>query len=140
MSLFPSVQPALSTPRSAQLPTPVEVAWDFDRGVPVFRSGAPLTVSGLEAIRVWAWKTLHTPRYRHPIYSYSYGNDAYGLIGKAYTEQLKHSEAARMIREALTVNPYITDVADVEVSFSDDGTLSVSCTVKTIYGEVNLSV
>ena len=39
----------------------------------------------------------------------------------------------------LMINPYITDVTNVAVSFAD-GKLSISCTIKTIYGEVTIDV
>ena len=80
---------------------------------------------------------LHTTRFRHEIYSRAYGTELENLIGQPYTEALKQSEAQRYVREALEINPYISAVEDVGVDF-DDGRLSISCTVRTIYGEVRL--
>ena len=118
-NLFPVVQPEAVQTGTA-LPLCREVKWDYDRNGPVFRNGEPETVEGAEAVRVWAWLALHTTRFRQP-----------------YTEALKQSEAQRYVREALEINPYISAVEDVGVDF-DDGRLSISCTVRTIYGEVRL--
>lgn len=139
--IFPSMTASLSpSPTPApSLPIAREVMWDFEKNRPVFRAGNPLTVTGLEAVKVWVWKALHVRRYVHEIYSWSYGCDVWGLIGQSYSEQLKTSEAARYVRECLLINKYITDVRDVAVSFTGSA-LSISCTVVTIYGEAEVHV
>jgi len=138
MNLFPIIQPEAETPVQAQLPLCREVAWDFDRGVPVYAGGRPVEVTGVEAVRVWIWKALKTARFRHDIYTWDYGCEAESLIGRAFTAQVKESEAARYVREALAPNPYITDVRQVEVTFQDTG-LEISCQVSTIYGEAEVT-
>ncbi len=90
-------------------------------------------------MKVWAWKALHTPRFRCEMYSRAYGSEFESLIGQPCTGELKRSEAARYVREALAINPYIKDVTDIAVEFAD-GRLSVSCTVGTIYGDSEVSV
>lgn len=130
---LPSVSP------SAALPVPQDVAWDFAAGIPIFRAGMPVMVSGQEALKVWVYKALRTARRRYPIYSRAYGCGAWQLVGKPYTEQLKRSEAQRLVRECLLRSPYIRAVENIEVTFSD-GTLDISCDVKTIYGEVTVHV
>ena len=141
MNIFPSVAVSVSTSAAtaAALPVAREVMWDFAENRPVFRAGNPLTVTGLEAVKVWCWKALHTRRYVHEIYSPGYGCDAWELIGQAFSEQLKTSEAARYVRECLLINKYVTDVKDVSVSFLGEA-LSISCTVVTIYGEATVNV
>lgn len=140
MSIFPSMTAsAASAAGTAALPLAREVMWDFEENRPVFRAGNPLTVTGLEAVRVWCWKALHTRRYAHEIYSRGYGCDAWELIGRAFTEQLKTSEASRYVRECLIINKYVTDVRDITVDFSG-GAVSIGCTVVTVYGEVKLNV
>lgn len=139
MSIFPTIQPkpTASTPSQTQtLPMAEEVMWDFERNVPVFRDGWPLSVTGREAVKVWIWKALHTKRFIHAIYSYNYGCDIYRLIGQTYTLQLKETEAARYIRECLLINRYITAVRNVDVTFNA-AKLTIACTVDTIYGEVS---
>jgi hypothetical protein len=152
VSLFPIIQPQTAAVDTA-LPLYKEIKWDFTNnkpvflngipydagGVPVTVNGVPVLVEGAEAVAVWAWKALQTPRLRYEIYSWYYGNDAVLLIGKPFTEELKRAEAARLIRECLIVNPYIKDVVDVSVLFND-GCLSVSGKLKTVYGEVPVSV
>ena len=88
---------------------------------------------------MWAWKALNTVRYRHEIYTWDYGCELETLIGQAFTSDVKHSEAVRYIREALMVNPYIRAVRQMSVDFKDSR-LTVSCTVDTIYGEVDVYV
>lgn len=143
MNIFPSMTASASaspTPTaSTALPVAREVMWDFEKNRPVFRAGNPLIVTGLEAVKVWCWKALHTRRYVHEIYSQGYGCDAWELIGRAFSEQLKTSEAARYVRECLLINKYVTDVKDVSVSFLAEA-LSISCTVVTIYGEATVNV
>ena len=97
-------------------------------------------VEGNEAIKIWLYKALQTPRYQYEIYSWDYGSELMDLIGKAYTKGLTQSEASRYIKEALLINPYILDVNVVSTSFDGD-VLSAYVRVKTIYdGEVIVNV
>ena len=97
-------------------------------------------VEGNEAIKIWIYKALQTPRYQYEIYSWDYGSELLSLIGKAYTKGLTQSEASRYIKEALLINPYILDVNVVSTSFDGD-VLSANVRVKTIYdGEVIVNV
>ena len=87
---------------------------------------------------VWAWKALHVQKYIYPIYSWNYGCQLESLIGQTVSEELKQSEAMRYVRQTLTENPYITDVKEVSVSFTND-VLSISCVLNTRYGEVKVN-
>lgn len=137
--IFPIVQPEAASESAAALPMCREVAWDFERGVPIFSAGRPLVVSGAEAVKVWAWKAIKTARCRHDIYTWDFGCEAEELVGQAFTPAVKESEAVRYIKEALAPNPYIKSVRQVDVTFS--GTLlTTSCAVSTIYGEVEVHV
>lgn len=138
MTLFPIIQPAAAAVET-ELPIYREVKWDYENNVPVFRNGVPIMVEGAEAVLVWAWKALRTPRFKHEIYTWNYGNEAEQLIGRPFTDELKRAEASRNVKECLMVNPYITDVTDIGVSF-EDGDLTVSGIIKTIYGEVSINV
>lgn len=137
--LFPVVQPEAAPVAVAALPMAREVKWDFQRGLPVYRQGVPVYVEGAEAVLTWAWHALRTVRYRHEILSWAYGCELEELIGKPYTEALKQSEGRRYVEEALSVNPYISGVAEVAVGFAD-GLLSIECRITTIYGEVRVNV
>lgn len=136
--LFPSIQPE-ATNKSSVGELYKEVKWDYDKNVPVFKNGTPVIVVGKDAVLVWAWKAINTPRFKHEIYTWDYGNEAESLIGRTFTEKLKQSEAVRYIKECLLINPYISDVVDVSVAFFD-GSLRISCTIKTVYGEASINV
>jgi Protein of unknown function (DUF2634). len=138
MTLFPSIQPQAIT-SSSTLKLYSEVQWDYENNSPVFKKGSPIIVTGKEAVLTWAWKALNTPRYKHAIYTWNYGNESETLIGQQFSSELKQSEAARYVKECLLINPYITSVSNVTVAFSDC-TLHISCTINTIYGEVSMNV
>ena len=134
MSIFPMIQPP-EVSAAADLPLCREVAWDYALHRPIWRRGEPVIVTGKEAVKVWAFKALMTPRFQYEIYTWAYGSEFESLIGQAYTADLKQSECARYLRECLLINPYITGVTNIETAF-DNGTLTVSCVLHTIYGEV----
>jgi hypothetical protein len=138
MSLFPLIQPQ-SSEIETELKMYKEVKWDYEKNTPVFVNGFPVVVSGKEAVLVWAWKALQTPRYRYDIYTWDYGCELGSLIGQPYTEELKQSEATRYVMECLLINPYITDVTDITISFAGE-TLSIGCTIETVYGEARIDV
>ena len=128
MSLFPFVTYEEDIAENNPLPLYKEV----DKGLKI--------VEGNEAIKIWIYKALQTPRYQYDIYSWDYGSELLSLIGKAYTKGLTQSEASRYIKEALLINPYILDVNVVSTSFDGD-VLSANVRVKTIYdGEVIVNV
>lgn len=136
MTLFPMIQPTLSTPEQP-LTMAREVSWDFERDGPVLRRGEPQFVTGAEAVAVWAWNALSTVRYRHEIFSWDYGCEVETLTGQSYSSETKKAEAARYVREALLQSPYITGVEDIRVSFSKS-VLSISCKVQTVYGPLRI--
>ena len=84
---------------------PREYGIDFETGQ---LSGK--MVEGYDALLVWAWLALRTPRYRYYIYSEDYGQEYENLVGKSYSEELTDSELERMTEECLTENPYITGI------------------------------
>lgn len=139
MSIFPAVQPSeyISTD-AASLPLAREIAWDYEKNVPIYIKGVPQIVTGLEAVKVWAWKALHTERKRWRIYTWDYGSDIPQLIGKSYTSDTKQAEARRCVRDCLLINPYITSVHSIRVE-SDGAELIIDATIDTIYGETTIS-
>jgi hypothetical protein len=138
MSIFPIIQP-LSSESETELKLYKEVKWDFESDIPIIINGSLAIVTGKEAVLVWAWKALHTSRYRHEIYTWDYGCEVESLIGQPFTDELKRAEAARYVKECLLINPYITGVEDITVTSAED-LLSISCTIQTIYGEVDVNV
>jgi len=138
MNLFPIMQPQIAdTPGASGLY--VEAAWDFEKNMPIYKNGSPVLISGRDAVIVWAWHTLKTPRFQHEIFTWAYGSEIESLIGKPFTDELKRSEAPRYIRECLMTNPYITDVNDINVTF-DGIHIEINCVVVTVYGEVDINV
>lgn len=141
MTLFPLISaPAQTGQGAAQvLPLYREIAWDFEADRPKWRGGSPVWVTGTEAVATWAWNALHTERGMWDLWTRDYGCELQALTGKPFSTAVKESEAARYVRECLMVNPYITGVRQIAVSF-EGSRLSLQCAVDTIYGEVALDV
>lgn len=140
MSLFPFISNTDDVKVDNSFPLYREVAWDFKNNIPILENGDFKIVEGNEAIKVWVYKAILTPRYNYSIYTWDYGSELLDLIGKAYTPSLTKEEAKRLIKEALEINPYILDVEITDISFKDS-ILSATVKVKTIYeGEVIVNV
>ncbi len=111
-----------------------EWAWDFERDC--FRldgDGNMILLSGDEALKVWIYHAIKTDRWAYLAYSNDYGFEGKTLVGKVLTVGERQSELERMIREALTVNPYIKKVNSVK--FERRGVkLDVTVEVTTVYG------
>lgn len=139
MSMFPLISSleAGAEADGQSLPLCREVDWNFKTNEPVWRGGEPVIVTGARAVLVWAWNALHMERFAHDVYSADYGPEFSRLLGRACTEEVRQAEAARVIRETLLVDPYITDVSQTDVSFQGS-TLHLSLRLTTIYGEVSL--
>lgn len=135
--VLPLIFGAGSLAAAGSMPLYRETDWDFRTNKPVWRSGSPVFVTGARAVLVWAWNALHTERFAHDVFSADYGPDFTGLIGQSYTEEVRQSEAIRIVRETLLVNPYITNVTQVSVSF-ESSTLHLHCKITTVYGEVTI--
>lgn len=141
LTLFPLIQApaeAQGPEASGVLPLYREAAWDFAHDVPLWRGGSPRWVTGGQAVATWVWNTLHYIRGSRDIFSLDWGNELQNLTGQPFTQGVKESEAVRYIRECLLVNPYITDVRQISVTFAE-ATLSIRCVVDTIYGEVTIN-
>ena len=139
MSLFPFVSNIDEVKIDNTFPLYKEVAWDFKRNLPIIEKRDFKIAEGNEAIKVWVYKALLTPRYQYSIYTWNYGSELLSLIGKAYTPQLTKSEAKRYIEEALKINPYILEVNVLDTDFKD-GVLSASIKIVTIYGESEVTI
>lgn len=139
MSLFPLIsEPDTGALMATEgLPLYREVDWDFQTNKPIWRGGNPVFVTGARAVLVWAWNALHTLRFDHDVFSTDYGFDGSVLLGRSYSEGVRQSEAIRVVRETLQINPYITNVSQVSVSF-EGSVLHLSFKLTTIYGEVTI--
>lgn len=136
--LFPQFPPAVSTQR-AELPLYRDVKMDYNAGCPVWESGSPVFVTGLEAVKGWAWRAIDTVRYRFPCFSWSYGCELEALIGQPYQSDTKRSEAERYVKEALLVSPYIREVRVSNTQF-EGSTLHMMVEVSTVYGRERIHV
>ena len=140
MSLFPFISNNVDEVKvDNRPPLYKEVAWDFEKDTPIIQNGDFKIVEGNEAIKVWVYKALSTPRYNYSVYSWNYGSELMDLIGKAYTPSLTKEEAKRYIKEALLINPYILEVNVVDTSFSN-GILGADIKLLTIYGESEVKI
>lgn len=98
-------------------------------------------VEGYDAILVWTWLALQTPRYRYYIYSENYGQEYEDLIGKSYSTELTDSELERMTEECLTENPYITGIENFScVKIEEKVTVTFSLITELGDGEVSIDV
>ena len=98
-------------------------------------------VEGYDALLVWAWLALQTPRYRYYIYSENYGQEYEDLIGKSYSTELTDSELERMTEECLTENPYITGIENFScVKIEEKVTVTFSLITELGDGEVSIDV
>lgn len=140
MSIFPFTDPVELVDEVKELPIAREWAWDFEELDFKTRNGKMYQVEGNEAIKIWIWKLLNTPRYRYMIFSWDYGHEMEDLIGK-YTRGFTESEAERFVKEAVeySLSDYVSETKDFEISLSED-ILKVEFTAVTIYGEVTISV
>ena len=140
MSLFPFISNNVDEVKANNsFPLYKEVAWDFEKDTPILENGDFKIVEGNEAIKVWVYKALLTPRYNYSIYTWDYGSELLDLIGKAYTPSLTKEEAKRLIKEALEINPYILEVEITDINFKDS-LLSADIKIVTIYGESEVTI
>lgn len=139
-SVFPFIDgdDGVTLDKTASMPLYREVAWDFTVDRAIFQDGKPKIVVRNEAIKVWVYKAIKTARYQYEIYTWDYGSEIETLIGRGYVKGFIDNEAARYIEEALMVNPYITKVYNLIVTFRDD-VLHVDGEIDTIYGRVSFS-
>lgn len=115
-----------------------EIAWDFILDEPIVKNNDFVIVTGIDALKVWVYKTLKTRRYRHITYSNSYGVSLNNLIGRMYDKNLER-EIKKEIIDALLVNEYIDRVNILNLSL--DGTkLSIDLKIDTKRGELEVSV
>lgn len=138
-SIFPFMDIQKTLELKTLGPPPKEYAWDFEKNEFRLENGRLKIVEGAEAVKVWIYKLLKTPRYRYLIYSWNYGHELERLIGSGYSSGIVQNEVKRLLEDALLINASIKRTENVEVVFQGDK-LNISFTAVTDFGEVNISV
>lgn len=134
--MFPFTDNEEEEEQEESLYIPREYGIDFETGQ---LSGK--IVEGYDALLVWVWLALQTPRYRYYIYSENYGQEYEDLIGKSYSTELTDSELERMTEECLTENPYITGIENFScVKIEEKVTVTFSLITELGDGEVSIDV
>ncbi len=135
MSLFPTYVEEDETLEIEEEETGIPKEYEID-----FLTGQ-LTgkiVEGIEALKVWIWFAIQTPRYRYSVYTWDYGNEFEDLVGQGYSEEYIEAEAQAMIEECLLVNEYIEGIADFS-AVMENSRLTVSFTAETAFGDIQFS-
>ena len=145
MSIFPSDSVTVSSLIQATVATPAipplakEYAWDFENNTFVLVDGKNIIVMGAEAVRVWIWKALKTPRSVYKAYTGNFGHDLEEMVNKGLSNAAMKSEVGRYLDAALLTNVYVLSITNISINV-DGSKLGVTFTVVTIYGEVIISV
>lgn len=132
MSLFPFIRSDIE--EEHLITTYKEYEFDFNNDT---LTGKQL--EGKEALKMWIYKALLTPRYVHPIYTWDYGQDLDELIGRGYEVGYIKSEVERKVTECLLVNNRITRCHSFDINLINDN-LQINFTAETIFGEVTINV
>ena len=93
-------------------------------------------VDNLEAYKQAVYKILNTERYRYVIYSWNYGVELEGLVGKHIAYIVPEIE--RRIIEALMQDDRTERVDSFEFDTSKQGIVSVTFKAHSIYGDANI--
>lgn len=98
------------------VPTPVGRGYAFDPRVKGFIVGTSgrgiLQTHGIDTLKVWILKCIHTQRGVHPIYSDDFGMDEpFAPIGGSLDDSVL-GEYEEQLRSALTYHPRISGIAD----------------------------
>ncbi|NFA59452.1 DUF2634 domain-containing protein [Clostridium sporogenes] len=94
-------------------------------------------IDNVEALKQAIALILNTERYEYLIYSWNYGSELSGLIGRQ--KDIAESEFKRRIKEALLEDDRIKNVDNFIFKYNGDSVF-VEFTVLSIYGEFTESV
>lgn len=93
--------------------------------------------SNLKTIEQAIHFALETGRFKYPIMGSNYGITLDDLIGTDYS-YIK-SEVARRIQDALSTDDRVIAATDFKYDVIDGSSMTVTCIVKTILGDVTVS-
>lgn len=125
--------------QSSEEAIPREYKYDFTERKFALSNGSPQWVEGLEAIKIWIYKTLLTQRGYFMAYSFEYGQDYEDLIGSELSIAALKSEAKRITEEALFDNKNILKLEEFDAKISGDK-IEISFIAITKYGNINMEV
>lgn len=139
-SIFPFIDTSLyqENTDNEKLEELCEYAFDYENNCFLKNeAGRNFYVYKNEALKIWIYKALMTPRYRHLTYTDDFGNEMFSLIGKSIDHEVLLLELKRYVTEALMYNQYIRELSDFE--FEIDGSkVTVKFKVTSIYGEMTI--
>lgn len=118
---------------------PREYKYDFAERKIALVNGSPQWVEGLEAIKIWIFKTLLVQRGKYMAYSFNYGQYYEDLIGSGFSAAALTSEAKRMTEEALFDNENIIKIEEFEANIGKDK-VELSFVAVTKYGNTTMEV
>lgn len=93
-------------------------------------------IDGLEAVKQAVFVILETQRFEYLIYSFNFGSELQGIIGKS--PLFVQSEIRRLIREALLQDDRITDVRDIMIQINGESML-VEFTIVSVFGNFTMT-
>lgn len=123
-------------PASALLPIEVKDDPSLTWGIRLDKNIVTGQIDAIQAVAQAVYLILNTERYKHAIYSWDYGVEFSDLYGQP--RDFVYPEIKRRITEALLVDDRITGVGNFEFT-KQKGSVGVTFTVSTIYGEVEAS-
>ncbi|MCT4544430.1 MAG: DUF2634 domain-containing protein [Vallitalea sp.] len=109
-----------------------DIQWDYENNKPLLINGNFVIVEGLEAIKVWCWKVLHTERYKYLIYTWDYAIDIEQFIGKSLSNFNK-VEIIKEITEGLMQNMHVTSVDNFIIT-TEKKEIFIEFNINTEYG------
>lgn len=137
-SIFPFIDTSLyqENAENDQLEELCEYAFDFENNCLLKNeAGQNYYVYRNDALKIWIYKALMTPRYRHLAYTEDYGNEMYNLIAQSIDQEVLLLELKRYVTEALMYNEYIRELSGFEFEIKGSAVL-IKFTVTSIYGEL----
>lgn len=135
MSVFPDDTSITSTTTTILQ----EYAWDFVKNDFLLVDGKFTIVTGIDAIKVWIYKALNTPKYRYMAYTQKYGSELEELMGKGFSQAAVKAQVQKYLEDCLLVNANIISLTNMNVTING-AILTANFTVNTEYGAVDISV
>lgn len=136
-SIFPFIETTIyENDDENQLEELCEYAFDFENNCLMRNeAGENYYVYRNDALKIWIYKALMTPRYQHLAYTEDFGNEMFSLISSSIDKEIFLLELKRYITETLMYNKYILELS--EFKFEVTGSkVNVSFNVVSIYGNM----